>query len=546
MLLPLHLGPLHLGPAQGGATELVSVDSLEAHAGLPSSAPALSADGQRVVFSTLAPLAAGDANGLSDVYLRDLAAGTTVRISASAAGPEPDGGSFAPALSADGRLCAFASDAENLVPGDDNGVSDVFVKDLQSGALWRVSVATGGAQADGPSGEPALADGGSAVAFASLASNLDGPDQNPSWDVFVHDLESGATELVSRSSAGVQALGKCADAALSTDGALVAFASTADNLVPGDTNASWDVFVRDRAAGTTVRASVGAAGEQGSGGSFEPVFAAGGALLAFEGEAVGLMPEQVLFFSDVFVKDLASGALELVSISTGGVQGNLSSGSPALSTDGRYAAFRSRAENLVPGDGTGPGGWDVFLRDRLAGITVRVSTAPSGGDPDGTSSSPAVSADGGLVAFDSLAENLVAGDANGVQDVFARAEPVEPWVDLGSGLAGAAGVPSLAAAGGLAPFGKTLFALSGGAPAAPGAWVFGLSAVDLPLFGGVLVPAPTALLPLVTGASGAAQLGVPWPPSLPPGLALFAQAWLLDAGGPQGFAAANALTQAAF
>jgi hypothetical protein len=112
----------------------------------------------------------------------------------------------------------------------------VFHKDLATGDLWRVSVAGDGAQGDGPSLAPALAAGGGSVAFLSRATNLSGADANPSWDVFVHDLATGATTLVSRSSAGVQADGKCMDAALSGDGRLAAFASIAGNLVPGDTN----------------------------------------------------------------------------------------------------------------------------------------------------------------------------------------------------------------------------------------------------------------------------------------------------------------------
>jgi Tol biopolymer transport system component len=530
-----------------GTIELVSVDSAGAQGAAPSYDPSVSADGRWVVFHSEAPLVPEDQNGLSDVFLRDLAAGTTVRLSVSAAGLEGQAPSTSAVLSAPGDRCAFASDA-GLVPGDTNGMGDVFLKDLASGALQRVSVASSGAQGDGPSFAPALAATGGSVAFLSLATNLaGGPDANPSWDVFVHDTATGATTLVSRSSAGVQANGKCMDAALSGDGRLVAFASFADNLVSGDTNDAWDVFVHDLASGTTTRASVSPSGAEATGGSFDPAFSADGAQLAFAGEAVGLLPETVLWFSDVFVKDLSTGALELISKSTAGVQGDLSSGAPSLSTGGRFVAFRSRAENLVPGDGTGPGGWDVFLCDRATGVVERVSADAQGLDPDGTSSSPAVSADGRMVLFDSFAQNLVAFDANGgVQDVFACERPLAPWADLGHGLAGATGIPSLVAQGSLAPLNTTRFELAGAAPGAPAVLIAGLDQIDLPLLGGVLVPLPVWVLPSTLDAAGAAALDVAWPLGVPSGLALYAQAWTLDAAGPQGVAASNAVSDAAF
>jgi Tol biopolymer transport system component len=542
--LALSLAP---GAQAAGAVELASVSSSGVQGLEPSDAPSVSADGRRIVFHSAAALVPDDQNGTDDVFLRDLAAGTTVRLSVGAAGSEAHGPSTFAVLSAPGDLCAFVSEAPDLVSPDTNGAADVFLKDLASGALQRVSEASGGAEADGPSFAPALAADGGSVAFLSLATNLDGPDANPSWDVFVRDLATGATSLVSRSSAGVQANGKCMDAALSGDGRLVAFASIANNLVPGDTNGAWDVFVRDLDSGITTRASVSPTGAEASGGSFDPAFTADGRLLVFAGEAVGLIHEEVLYYSDVFVKDLSTGSLELISQSTAGVQGDLSSGAPAVSTDGRFVAFRSRAENLVPGDGTGIWGWDVFLHDRATGVVERISTDPGGTDPDGTSSSPGVSADGRVVVFDSFAQDLVGLDANGaVQDVFACVRPTPPWADLGQGLAGAAGVPALSAEGDLAPYNVTRFEVAGAAPGAAAALVLGLEELELPWLGGVLVPYPTLVLPFTLDASGGASVEVAWPLGVPSGLLLVAQAWMADAAGPAGAAASNAVSDVAF
>ncbi|WP_439625355.1 Ig-like domain-containing protein, partial [Gemmata sp.] len=183
----------------------------------------------------------GDTNGAFDIFVKDTQTGAVTRVSTTAAGAQGDGDSDQPSVSADGRYVAFASRASNLVPGDTNGAFDIFVKDTQTGAVTRVSTTAAGAQGDGDSDQPSVSADGRYVAFASDAPNLVPGDTNGTYDVFVKDTQTGAVTRVS-TTAGVQGDGASYTASVSADGRYVAFASDAPNLVPGDTNGGADVF----------------------------------------------------------------------------------------------------------------------------------------------------------------------------------------------------------------------------------------------------------------------------------------------------------------
>lgn len=204
----------------------------------------------------------GDLNPNSgiDIFVRDRTAGTTERVNVSSAGEQANVGSNSAALSADGRVVAFDSPATNLVDGDTNDRQDIFVHDRPSGATERVSVSSAGDQANDDSFSPTLSGNGRFVAFASNASNLVAGDANGHTDVFVHDRQTGATERVSVDSAGAPANGLSFNPSISADGRVVSFTSFASNLGAGDTNAQSDVFVHDRQTGTTQRVSVSSAG----------------------------------------------------------------------------------------------------------------------------------------------------------------------------------------------------------------------------------------------------------------------------------------------
>jgi Tol biopolymer transport system component len=208
-----------------------------------------------------------------------------------------------PAISAGGRFVAFPSESPGLVPGDTNGAEDVFVRDRRTGAVERVSVASDGGQADGTSRAVAISADGRVVAFGSFATNLVPGDANAKPDVFVHDRATGVTERVSVSSRGVQGNDESFLPALSADGRFVAFVSLATNLVPGDTNATWDVFVRDRRTGRTERVSLGTRGNQVDGGDLhQPDITADGAEVAFESAGAGLVRGDTNRATDVFVR----------------------------------------------------------------------------------------------------------------------------------------------------------------------------------------------------------------------------------------------------
>jgi Tol biopolymer transport system component len=436
-------------------TELVSVDSAGAQGNGNSNLSAISADGRFVAFRSNAPnLVPEDTNGTDDIFVRDRQTGTTERVSVDSSGVQGNaisGFALSSAISADGRYVAFASNASNLAPDDLNGnfpdvfvhdratrqtelvsvdtngpgghggglftvsmsadgrfiafdsalcgncLLEVFVRDRTTRQTEKVSVSPTGTQANGASGFPAISADGRFVAFASGATNLVEGDTNGRFDVFVYDRQSRTTELVSVTSDGVQGnvdsgLGGPRGGfpvSVSGDGRLVAFVSSASNLVPGDTNRAADVFVRDRASGTTERVSIGSGGEQASGATGAASISRDGRLVAFD--AFGL-PEGNTGSEDVFVHNLETHTTELISVKNVDPLGRPSL-APAISADGRFVAFFSSSGTVVEGD-TNPGE-DVFVRDRggFADAAPPILTVPAEITVDATSP------DGAMVAF---------------------------------------------------------------------------------------------------------------------------------------------------
>jgi hypothetical protein len=257
------------------------------------------------------------------------------------------------------------------------------------------------------------------VAFESPATNLVAGDTNASSDIFVRDRVSGTTERVSIDSNGVEGNSGSNNPSISANGRFVAFWSGASNLVAGDTNSSFDVFVHDRQSGTTERLSVDSVGLQGNDDSFSPSISADGRFAAFYSNATNLVAGDTNGQPDVFVRDRVNGTTELVSVATNGTAANSYSHYPAISADGRFVAFHSNASNLVLGDTNGA--IDVFVHDRQLGTTERVSVDTYGAQANSLYSySASISADGRFVAFWSDAWNLVANDTNGSWDVFVR------------------------------------------------------------------------------------------------------------------------------
>jgi uncharacterized repeat protein (TIGR01451 family) len=414
-----------LSPTDVETTRRVSVASDGTQGNYNSNVPSISADGRYVAFqSDSTNLVGWDTNGFEDVFVHDKITGQTRRVSVDSNGAQGNGQSNNSFISADGRYVAFRSNASNLVSGDTNGTWDVFIHDNITGQTTLVSVDNNGAQGNEWSDWPSISADGRYVAFTSGASNLVGGDTNGHWDIFVHDNTTGQTTRVSVDSNGAQGNGQSYGPFISADGRYVAFSSVASNLVGGDTNGKYDVFVHDRTTGQTRRVSVDSNGAQANGDSGVRSFSADGRYVAFESIASNLAGGDTNGYWDVFVHDNTTGQTRRVSIASNGTQGNGQSFDPSISTDGRYVAFFSDASNLVGGDTNGI--WDVFVHDNTTGQTRRVSIASNGTQGNNGSQSPSISADGRYVAFASTASNLVSGDTNGDQDIF-----VHEWTFYG-------------------------------------------------------------------------------------------------------------------
>lgn len=355
------------------------------------------------------------------------AAPTTVRVSVG--GPDAPAFSTFPALSADGRYVAFASDASNLVPDDTNNSGDIFLRDTVGHTTVRVSVATSGAQANGASYSPAISADGRYVTFASAASNLVTGDTNECPDVFVRDTLTGTTRRVSVTSDGTQGnarsggWGEGDGPSISADGHYIAFASEAENLVVEDTNFSADVFVHDLRTGVTVLASVSVGGTSAYGWSATPSLSGDGRYLAFTSDAYNLVSPAVnTYNAQLYVRDMSTGTTTLESTTAAGGPADGDVYQVSMSTDGRHIAFESDASNLVAGDTNDA--IDYFVRNRSDGTIERVSVSSAGEqsleEPNTWYFGLGISGDGRYVAFQSRAPNLVAGDSFGTSNVFVR------------------------------------------------------------------------------------------------------------------------------
>ncbi|MBW4565401.1 MAG: DUF4347 domain-containing protein [Mojavia pulchra JT2-VF2] len=384
-----------------------------------SSFPRISANGRYVAFSSYASnLVDGDTNGKEDVFVKDLVSGSITRISTSAIGTQGNSGSSFASISADGRYVAFYSGASNLVSGDTNSTTDVFVKDLVSNNITRISTDVNGTQGNTFSYYPSISADGRYVAFYSEASNLVSGDTNNTVDVFVKDLMSGSITRISTDVNGTQGNNFSADPSISADGRYVAFYSEASNLVSNDTNNTGDVFVKDLVSGSIIRISTDVNGTQGNNLSGAPKISADGRYVAFSSDASNLVSGDTNGTRDVFVKDLVNGSITRISTDASGTQSNGSSYSSSISADGRYVSFYSDASNLVSGDTNGTA--DVFVKDLVSGSITRITTNDSGIQGNDFSQVSSISADGRYVVFHSNANNLVSDDTNSTRDVFVR------------------------------------------------------------------------------------------------------------------------------
>ena len=423
------VGLVVVASAFGATAERISVSATGEQGNGGSFSAAMSADGRYTAFVSYASnLVPGDTNNACDVFVRDNSNGGIELVSVSSTEEQvvtqscPD----RPAISADGRFVAFHSDAAGLVPNDTSTNSDIFVRDRELGTTERVSVGSNGETALGNGTEyansldPAISADGRFVGFMSSGRNLVAGREINETHVYVRDRVTGTTEIVSERPDGQRTNGPAAQPSLSADGRYVAFVSYSEGLVPGDDNLGPDVFVRDRATGTTTAASVSSTGAlpkyvTARPQSEQPSISGDGRYVAFSSNASDLVAGDDYNDVDVFVRDRVGGTTRMASVTATGEQafGGDSVG-PSISADGRYVAFHSSAGNLSPGGGFGT--YDIILFDAVSGVTKPLTIGQDSGEDD--SIFPSLTAAGGQVAFASGNNDLVPNDTNGVIDVF--------------------------------------------------------------------------------------------------------------------------------
>ena len=412
--------------AAQGRTERVSVASGGGESAFGGTWAALSSDARFVVFLSHGDdLVPQDTNLERDFFVHDRLLRRTERVSVDDAGVEQDLGGFQfgrPEISGDGRCVAFDSPATNLTALDTHGVFQIYLRDRLAGTTRCVSLSSTGECADADAGDPRMSRDGRIVAFSSAALNLEpgDPDGVFALDVFVHDRRTGLTEEVSWGAGRTPVLVSAVLDGLSDDGRFVTFHSVGSTFVAGDDNGVTDVFLHDRLAGTTELVSRGAWGRPGNATSAGSAVSADGRFVAFTSEADDLVPGDGNGVSDVFLRDRVARTTVRVSVTAGGAEADGASSVFALSGDGRYVMLQSAAANLVAGDGNGER--DLFRKDVLTGAVERLNVAS-----DGTESTPGAlttgshcTPDGRFASFLSLDPGLVPGDGNDDFDGFVR------------------------------------------------------------------------------------------------------------------------------
>lgn len=373
-----------------------------------------------VVYETRSTnLAPGQTNSVNRIFRRDNQTGQELHISVPTAGGQPNGDSFSPTISADGNLVAFASVASNLVSGDTNNATDIFVRNISAGTTTRISVTESGGQTNGFSFIPAMSANGQFVVYSSGASNIVAGDTNGVNDIFRVRLSDLNTIRISVSSSHAQADGQSGQPTISSDGNLVAFDSEATNLVASDTNFSTDVFIRNISTGTTTRQSTNSSGAQVGNGGYDPVITPNGDFVVFTSNANNLVtPSTATNRNHIYRKDLGTGITILVSRNEAGTQGNFDSFISSVSGDGNIVGFVSEASNLIGVGNDTNSVRDAFVYNISANTMRRVNVRDDGSQVFDFTSSIGVSDDGLSAAIDTQAALIPARDTNGVWDVY--------------------------------------------------------------------------------------------------------------------------------
>lgn len=346
-----------------GTTTRVNVSSGGSQATTDTAESIISGNGQFVLFaSDSTNLIASDTNNKVDLFLRDLQAGTTEAISSTPGGTQGNNhsGAIGFDISADGRFVVFSSSATNLVAGDTNGVDDVFIKDRKLNTLQLVSKSSGGTLGNASSRRPSVSCDGAYISFTSYSTNLVASDSNGVSDVFLVE-RIGGDSIKNVTLAGNGDVGSNDPALISCDSSSLVFTSSATNLVAGDTNSREDIFTYNILAETFERISVSTAGVQASFHSDHPSISADGKYVAFDSGASNLVSGDTNATSDVFLRDRIGGTTERVSMRTASTQASGGSFMSSISADGQFVVYNSFDAGLVGSDTNGFE--DVFVSE---------------------------------------------------------------------------------------------------------------------------------------------------------------------------------------
>jgi|GEM_PF-2746661 len=336
---------------------------------------------------------------------------------------DPNGPSYEPKISRDGQWIVFVSEASNLVCGNTNTSSDIFVYNRSKELIQKISNPSYGQYTNDKSSSPYISANGNYIVYESSADNLVAKDVNKNQDIFLYDRETGQTELISVNSKNEQANGYSQTPSVSDDGRFVVFESSATNLVPGDDNEKSDIFIRDRKIGETRMISISSNGSPANNDSSGIWISPSGEIInGYDKFSVSLQTIQgdgtfgEYELGEVAINNFETNTSEIISKNPQGIYANRDSVSPAISKDGRFVVFASEANNLVEDDTNLA--WDIFLWDSQTRIIQRIIMGKDGIQPNGHSLSTDISVDGKYIVFSSTASNLIDQDSNAVRDVF--------------------------------------------------------------------------------------------------------------------------------
>jgi hypothetical protein len=419
LLLSIALPPALAAP---GDLTLLSIHPRKGKGNAESEYPSLSANGRFIAFSSHATnLHAADRDDIADIFVADRVTGKVRLVSITADGTKGNWDSYSPGISDDGTKVVFTSYSDNIHPDDLDTYTDVYVKDLRTGELRLVSTTSSEEKSNNACYNSVISGDGTAVAFHTLATNLDARDTDGFEDVYVKDLLTGDLTLATAGTSGNKGNFFSLYPSISQDGSRVTFYTLSNNWDPRDTDFAYDVYVKDVLTGEMILASTSDAGVKSNTNCFDPQISGDGTVVVFDSNATNLDAGDTDSLSDVYWKDLETGEMRLVSAAASGVKGNSYSYGSAVSGDGTMVTFLSWSQNLDPADPDDR--VDAFRKNVATGAISLATSSDTGVKGNAETLGATVSANGAFVGFYTQATNLDPKDGDFTPDVYVKELP---------------------------------------------------------------------------------------------------------------------------